>query len=81
MAELLGLDLLHVACEGTMVLAVPQADVSRALEILRGQQHCGQATCFGAVVPPQVAPVAKQDLFGRLVAVDEPSGAPLPRIC
>ncbi|MDA1052156.1 MAG: hydrogenase expression/formation protein HypE [Planctomycetota bacterium] len=79
--ELLGLDPLHVACEGTMVVAVASEEVAEALRVLRQVAVSSAAAEIGGVVERRVAPVAVRRSLGQLVPLDEPSGAPLPRIC
>ena len=79
--ELLGLDPLHVACEGTMVVAVPAQSVENALRVLRRVAVSSRAVEVGSVAERRVAPVAVRRSLGQLIPLDEPSGAPLPRIC
>jgi hydrogenase expression/formation protein HypE len=79
--ELLGLDPIFVANEGTMLLAVPAAEAERALQALRGTQIAAQAECIGSVAARGLAPVTIRRGLGRDVPLDEPSGAFLPRIC
>lgn len=79
--ELLGLDPLHVACEGTMVVAVPAEQADRAVQALRGVPETAQAAVIGEVLPRDLAPVLVRRGLGREVPLDEPLGAPLPRIC
>lgn len=80
-AELLGLDPLHIANEGTMLIGVAEKDVGPFVEDLRSLPGNHDAARIGEVVAAALAPVLKQDLFGRGQAVDEPLGTPLPRIC
>jgi hydrogenase expression/formation protein HypE len=79
--ELLGLEPLHVACEGTMVVAVPSEEVTEALRVLQQVSVSSEATEIGSIVEKRIAPVAVRRSLGNLVPLDEPSGAPLPRIC
>lgn len=79
--ELLGLEPLHVACEGTMVVAVASEDAAEALRVLRQVAVSSAAVEIGGVVARRAAPVAVRRSLGQLVPLDEPSGAPLPRIC
>ena len=78
--ELLGLDPLHVACEGTMAVAVPDDAVDSALAALRGVSEARFAACVGIVQSPSVAAVVVRRGI-RDMPLDEPLGAPLPRIC
>lgn len=79
--ELLGLDPLFVACEGTMVVAVPPGWAAAAVSALRQHSESAGAAVIGRVISPAAAPVVVRRMFGKLQPLDEPSGAPLPRIC
>ena len=79
--ELLGLDALYVANEGTFVAAVAPQAVDRAIAALHAVQVSSQAIAIGEVIERGNSAVVIERLFGRLHPVDEPSGAPLPRIC
>lgn len=79
--ELLGLDPLFVACEGTMVVAVESRLVDEAIAALRRCSISSGVTTIGRVAPSGTAPVLVRRMFGRLQPLDEPAGAPLPRIC
>jgi hydrogenase expression/formation protein HypE len=81
MCELLGLDPLHVANEGTMVVAVREGFGSATAEAL-GKVPLGQeAAVIGRVEPRRVSPVVVCRGLARYLPLDEPLGAPLPRIC
>jgi hydrogenase expression/formation protein HypE len=79
--ELLGLDPLHVANEGTMLVAVRQGSADRAIDALRTAAISRQATLVGRVQARQLSPVLVKRGLGRYLPLDEPLGAPLPRIC
>ena len=79
--ELLGLDPLHIANEGTLVAAIPGDQVERALAALQQLPQFARAAVIGRVEPAGAAPVAVRRALGRLQPLDEPLGAPLPRIC
>ena len=79
--ELLGLDPLHVANEGTMVAAVRQGSANRAIEALRAVNISRHAGVIGRVQSRQLSPVLVKRGLGRYLPLDEPLGAPLPRIC
>lgn len=79
--ELLGLDPLHVANEGTMVIAVPSGYAAAALQALHSVEVSSRARLIGRVEPRAVSPVLVRRGLGRLQPLDEPFGAPLPRIC
>jgi len=79
--ELLGLDPLHVACEGTFVLTVPAGQTGHALAALRTAGVSQGARAIGRVVQRGIAPVTVRRALGRHQPLDEPLGAMLPRIC
>lgn len=79
--ELLGLDPIHIANEGTMVIAVAAGAAEAALSALRADPLTSQAAQIGTVVPRGVAAVTIQRPLGPQQPLDEPAGAPLPRIC
>ncbi len=79
--ELLGLEPLHLACEGTMLLAVSPQVAEIALTALHQTTVARQAAVIGTVHKRGIAPVTIRRLLGREQSLDEPSGLPLPRIC
>lgn len=79
--ELLGLDALHVANEGTMVIAVERESAEQALTVLQKSSAGTGAARIGQVRPRGIAPVTILRALGVEQALDEPSGSPLPRIC
>jgi len=80
--EILGLDPLFIANEGKLV-AVVAADVSEAaIALLRAHPLGRQAAVIGEVVVDSGGgQVLVRGAFGTLRALEEPTGAPLPRIC
>lgn len=79
--ELLGLDPLFLANEGTFVAALPTSQCAATLEVLRQHAISQSATVIGRVTKPRITPVCVRRSAGRLVPLDEPAGSPLPRIC
>jgi hydrogenase expression/formation protein HypE len=79
--ELLGLDPLSVANEGTMVIAVPSLDAKISLQALHRFEAGKQATLVGEVRARGVIPVIVKRILGRESPLIEPTGALLPRIC
>lgn len=79
--ELLGLDPLHLANEGTFLLATLPELAERTLQILRQFEISRSATIIGRIGPSRRTAVSIVRVSGREVPVDEPAGAPLPRIC
>jgi hydrogenase expression/formation protein HypE len=79
--EILGLDPLYVANEGKLIALVAAADADKALSCLR-RHKCGErAAMIGEVIAASPPHVLVRGPLGRLRILDEPSGAPLPRIC
>lgn len=79
--ELLGIDPLHVANEGKMVVLVPGDMADAALAALRAH-HAG--TCAAVIGQVQTAPAGRVHLrtpLGTLRILDVPAGDLLPRIC
>ncbi|MBM3997174.1 MAG: hydrogenase expression/formation protein HypE [Planctomycetes bacterium] len=79
-SELLGLDPLHIANEGKVVAVVASRCADRAIAVLRQHSLGAQAAVIGDITPAPVE-VVLRNRFGHLRVVDEPTGAPLPRIC
>lgn len=79
--ELLGLEVLHLACEGTMLVAVDKKYAESALIALRSVPISRHASIIGSVQSRTITPVVIRRLLGREQSLDEPSGMPLPRIC
>ena len=79
--ELLGLEPLHLACEGTMLVAVTSSFAEQAVAILQSIEVSKGAAIIGRVQSQTNTPVMIRRLLGREQSLDEPSGSPLPRIC
>ena len=79
--ELLGLDPLYVANEGKLVAVVAAADAARALDCLRAHPLGRRAAIIGRIGAASDHGVLVRGLLGALRVLDEPTGAPLPRIC
>lgn len=79
--ELLGLDPLYVANEGKLLAIVAEDAALDALASLRGHPLGRSAAIIGEVIAKQSAPVLARGPLGAIRVLDEPSGAPLPRIC
>ncbi len=80
-AELLGLDPLQIACEGTMLVAVKSGTGKAAVRALRNSSTSRDAAIIGEVKKRGLAPVSIQRALGTEQPLDELSGAMLPRIC
>lgn len=79
-SELLGLDPMHVACEGTMVLATAPSATTAVVTALHeaGFPHAAR---IGTTRERDIVPVTCIGLLGQEQPFQEPLGAPLPRIC
>lgn len=79
--ELLGIDPLHVACEGRMVAFVEADDADRALAAMRSHPLGSAAAVIGTVNDDPPGLVLQKTTFGGTRIVDMLVGDPLPRIC
>jgi hydrogenase expression/formation protein HypE len=79
--EILGLDPLHVACEGRFAAFVPESQAERALEILRARPVSAGACRIGKVTDQKSAKVLLKSAIGAQRILDMVSGEQLPRIC
>lgn len=79
--ELLGLDPLHVANEGKVVAVVSAAVADRAVQIWRQMESGAHAAMIGRVSSAGRPEVVVRSALGGARVLDEPAGAPLPRIC
>lgn len=80
-AELLGLDALHIANEGTMLIAAAEGSGADVVAALRRSSISQGAAVIGRVCERGVAPVTVLRLLGREHPLDEPVAVMLPRIC
>lgn len=79
--EILGLDPLHVACEGRFVAVVSADTAERAVQVLRQFPAGAQAAVMGQVVGRDRPLVSLKTAIGGQRILDVPSGELLPRIC
>jgi hydrogenase expression/formation protein HypE len=79
--EILGLDPLHVACEGRFVAFVAALDVPRALAIMRANVSGASPALIGIVESGNSPVVVLKTELGTNRILDMPSGEQLPRIC
>lgn len=79
--EVLGLDPLYLANEGTLVLFVPQDEEEAALAAMRATSAGRAATVIGRVADGTSGRVTMRTLFGGQRLVDMLVGEQLPRIC
>jgi hydrogenase maturation factor len=62
------------------VVAVAPGAGDRAADALKGAGY-SQAAVIGSVEPKGIVSVVIRGMLGRYRPLDEPLGAPLPRIC
>ncbi|MER3416785.1 MAG: hydrogenase expression/formation protein HypE [Gemmataceae bacterium] len=79
--EILGLDPLYVACEGRLVAFVSPESASSIVRLLQSHPLGQRAASIGQVTGRGLAEVHVRSPLGALRVLDEPAGAPLPRIC
>ena len=81
MCEVLGLDPLYLANEGTLVLFVPEDQAEAALAAMRGCAEGRNACEIGRAVAKHPGTVSMKTRFGGARIVDMLIGEQLPRIC
>ena len=81
MCEILGLDPLYLANEGTLVLFVPEADAESALSAMQSTPAGAGAVVIGKAEEIGTVPVLMDTAFGGSRIVDMLVGEQLPRIC
>ena len=79
-AELVGIDPLHVANEGKAVIGVHPSATPRVLKALHAHPLGKAAALIGRCVEGPVGQVVVDTGFGQRLLI-EPDGEPLPRIC
>jgi hydrogenase expression/formation protein HypE len=79
--EMLGLDPLHVACEGRFAAFIAAKDAERALQIMRGHAVGTGSAVIGQVAESSTSLVTLKSAIGASRILDMPSGEQLPRIC
>jgi hydrogenase expression/formation protein HypE len=80
-AEILGIDPLYIANEGTFVAFVAPEGAEAALAALRAVAGCENAVEIGEVKSSPAGMVLMETAFGGKRVVDQLVGDPLPRIC
>ena len=79
--ELLGIDPLHIANEGKMIVIVPPEESELAISVMRDCEYGREAAVIGRVLDGPPGFVQIRTSVGTLRVVDIPSGELLPRIC
>ena len=78
---MLGLDPLYLACEGTLVMIVPEQKTEKVLSILRNEKHSEGAAVIGHVTDTEKGRVVMQTAIGTQTYLPQPGNELLPRIC
>ena len=78
---LLGLEPLYLACEGTLVMVVPEAEAEALVETLRGLPYSGGAAVIGRITDSYPGRVVMTTELGARTMLPQPGGELLPRIC
>ncbi len=78
---MLGLDPMYLACEGTLVMIVPQEKTEQVLSILRQQPYTQNAAVIGKVTDTEKGRVVMQTPIGSQSYLPQPGNELLPRIC
>jgi len=79
--ELLGIDPLHVANEGKLVVVVTAGDAENVLDVMRSFDLGRDAVIIGSVVDDHPGMVVMRTVYGSRRIIDLPLGEQLPRIC
>ncbi|HIM95895.1 MAG TPA: hydrogenase expression/formation protein HypE, partial [Gammaproteobacteria bacterium] len=79
--EILGLDPLYLANEGTLVCVVKAEDADTVLEAMKQTKEGENACIIGEVIDGPEGVVALNTLFGGNKIIDKLIGDQLPRIC
>jgi hydrogenase expression/formation protein HypE len=79
--EMLGLDPLHVACEGRFAAFIAAKDAERALQIMNRHAVGTGSAVIGSVAASAAPLVTLKSAIGANRILDMPSGEQLPRIC
>lgn len=80
-ADMLGINLIHLANEGCLCLFVEPDVADKVLAILREDPYGKKAAIIGEVEPTSRAEVRMVELDGTQTTIEELYGAELPRLC
>jgi hydrogenase expression/formation protein HypE len=81
MCEILGLDPLHVANEGKVVIVAPETNASEILKILKNFEYGKDCAIIGRMLTDHPGRVVLKNITGGRRIIDSLSGDQLPRIC
>jgi hydrogenase expression/formation protein HypE len=80
LCEILGLDALHMSCEGTAVMSVDPLKTEDILQALQQHEATNECCVIGSVNKGTPRVVMKTEIGGRKI-VQTPYGEPIPRVC
>ncbi len=78
---MLGLEPLYLACEGRLVLIVPDEKAKQVVEILRKEMYTEEAAVIGHITEEMAGRVTLTTEIGAQTFLPEPGNELLPRIC
>ena len=78
---MLGLEPLYLACEGRLVVVVPEEEADAALAALRASSHTEGAAVIGRITDEERGRVLMRTQIGTQTILSEPGNELLPRIC
>ncbi len=77
---ILGLDPLHMSCEGTAVMSVESSKTDEIIDALEKHESTVQAKVIGTVSKGKGRVIMKTGIGGRKI-IQVPYGEPVPRVC
>ncbi len=80
LCNILGLDPLHMSCEGTVVMSVDSKKTNAILDALSKHKNTSDAIVVGKVLDSKARVVMKTTIGGRRI-IQVPYGEPVPRVC
>jgi len=80
LCNVLGLDPLHMSCEGTVVMSVDSKKTDDLLSTLTGHKTTADARVIGKVLDGKARVVMRTTIGGRKI-IQVPYGEPIPRVC
>ncbi len=80
-ADIFGIDPLHVSCEGKAIIGVHPEDADQVLNLLKANPLGKQAAIIGHVKESRKGQVLLKTAIGGHRILDKPVGEPIPRVC
>ncbi len=81
LCELLGLEPYTLANEGKLILAVPENEAEKALEVMKNNELGKDAQIIGKAISDYKGKVILKSPYGSKRIMEPPAGELLPRIC